>query len=573
VRLAASPFHHYPIRTAAIGRWGKAIHRLDVTKVTDKALFRIGKSLAMNPELLTRTVRDFLSEAASAIVLEDGAVAFDLARSKYSISGEQNKCLLHMWSAERNTVRRVLEAEVKNGTLRLAVQRLGQPRPSKLEICRERDARSPSARKISRAAYQHKLRRTLERHFPDFTVARLTIGVDLEKSFGPVYTRGLIKKGQSAFAVLGVNAQETQSSVDAALTFGILWLDECRTSCAGKAVVEGLKLFVPRASSGLVRERMANLSREAAKWNLYELNERDDSLIEIDCRDRGNVATRLVHAPDAGQVIGRFAQSITKVRSLLPNSEVVVLSAAEVAFRWRGLEFARVRREMEPGTFRCAEQIVFGLGTEERVLDCRSEAAFQQMVAAVRENRHPYGPRHHPLWRMHSERWLESLIVGDVSVIDERLDASVLYSQVPAFSASDRAMIDVLTATRDGRLAVVELKADEDIHLPLQGLDYWARVEWHHGRGEFSRFGYFTGRELSSEKPLLFLVAPALRVHPATDKLLRYISPEIEWIFAGIDERWREEVKVVFRKRRETKSHYDRGLTMPRPDFHLPIAN
>ena len=93
------------------------------------------------------------------------------------------------------------------------------------------------------------------------------------------------------------------------------------------------------------------------------------------------------------------------------------------------------------------------------------------------------------------------------------------YSQVPAFSAADRAMIDVLTTTRSGRLAVVELKADEDIHLPLQGLDYWARVEWHHARGEFQRFGYFEGRELSSEKPLLFLVAPALHVHPSTDML------------------------------------------------------
>lgn len=527
----------------------------------------------MNPELLTRTVRDFLSEAAGAVVLEDGAVAFDLARSKYAISGEQNKCLLHMWSAERNTVRRVLEAEVKNGTLRLAVQRLGQPRPTKLEICRERDPRSPSARKISRAAYQHKLRHTLERHFPDFAVARLTIGVDLEKSFGPVYTRGLIKKGQSGFAVLGVNAKETQSSVDAALTFAILWLDECRNICAGKIVVEGLKLFVPRATSDLVRERMANLSREAAKWSLYELNERDDSLIEVDCADRGNVATRLVYAPDTTQVLGRFAESIAKLRNLLPNCEIAVLSAAEIAFRWRGLEFARVRREMEPGTFRCVEQIVFGVGTEERVLDQRSEAAFQQMIAALRENRHPYGPRHHPLWRMHSERWLESLIVGDVSVIDDRLDSSVLYSQVPAFSASDRAMLDVLTATRDGRLAVVELKADEDIHLPLQGLDYWARVEWHHARGEFPRFGYFAGRELSSEKPLLLLVAPALRVHPATDTLLRYISPEIERELIGIDERWREEVKVVFRKRSETKSHNGRRQARVPENFELPRAN
>jgi hypothetical protein len=31
--------------------------------------------------------------------------------------------------------------------------------------------------------------------------------------------------------------------------------------------------------------------------------------------------------------------------------------------------------------------------------------------------------------------------------------------------------------------------------------------------------------------------------------LLRYLSPEIEWEFVGIDERWREGVKVVFRKR------------------------
>ena len=157
----------------------------------------------------------------------------------------------------------------------------------------------------------------------------------------------------------------------------------------------------------------------------------------------------------------------------------------------------------------------------------------------------------HVLWRLHPERWLESLVAAqDVGAVDERLDNDCLYSQVPAFSASDRAMIDVLTITREGRLAVVELKADEDIHLPLQGLDYWSRVAWHHARGS-SAFRLFPGREFSAELPLLFLVAPALRVHPATDILLRYISPEIDWEFVGIDERWREGVKVVFRKRRE----------------------
>jgi len=178
--------------------------------------------------MLSRTVQDFLSEASGAVVLEDGAVAFDLEQAKYSISGESNKCLLHLWSAERNAVRRVLDAELKNGMLRLAVQRMGQARPTKMDICRERDRRSPSTKRACRAAYEGKLRRALERHFPEFRIERLSTGMDLEKSFGPIYTRGVIRRGQSGFAVLGVNAAETQSSIDAALTFGILWLDVCR---------------------------------------------------------------------------------------------------------------------------------------------------------------------------------------------------------------------------------------------------------------------------------------------------------------------------------------------------------
>jgi hypothetical protein len=202
----------------------------------------------VTPESLTRTVQDFLAEASGAVVLEDGAVSFDLARAKYSISGEYNKCLLHLWSSERNAVRRVLDAEVRSGTLRLAVQRLGQSRPTKLEICRERDRRSPSAKKAARASYEQKLRRVIERHFPGFTIARLTSGLDLEKSFGPIYARALLRKGQSAFALVGVNASETQASIDAALTFAILWLDVCRERSGGKFLVEGLVIIIRTAA-------------------------------------------------------------------------------------------------------------------------------------------------------------------------------------------------------------------------------------------------------------------------------------------------------------------------------------
>ena len=112
--------------------------------------------------------------------------------------------------------------------------------------------------------------------------------------------------------MLGVNASETQASIDASLTFGILWLEACRHSSAGKFLVEGLHLFVPHGCSALVRERMANLNRGAAKWSLFELDERHDALQEIDCSDRGNVATRLVHATNEAAALERFADSIAQ---------------------------------------------------------------------------------------------------------------------------------------------------------------------------------------------------------------------------------------------------------------------
>ena len=503
----------------------------------------------MTPESLCKTLADFLEGSRAAVVVEDGAVVFDLAQSKYSISGEYNKCLVQLWSCERNIVRRVLDAEVKGTTLHLQVQRMGQSRPTRLDICRDRDQRSPVARRAARMAYEPHLRRMLERNFPGWTVVRLTTAMDLERSFGPAYLRGWMRQGQQALAVVGVNDQETQTTVDGALTCGILWLEECRLAQQERRIVEGLVLVVPKGAATLTAQRMAHLDPTAAKWHLNEFDQREDALVRLEIADRGNLATRLVHSLDEGQTLERFASSIERIRGILPQVEVVALSPALVSFRRCGLEFAQARLAHDPRNFQPGEEIVFGTGAEERVLEPRNEAQFADLVRLAAAIRHKDGPKNHPLWRMHPERWLESLAGTDIVALDSRLRTDCVYRQVPAFSAADRAMIDILAATGDGRLAVIELKADEDIHLPLQGVDYWSRVAWHQERGEFTKFGYFPGREISAEKPLLMLVAPALHVHPATDTILRYLSPEIEWELLGIDERWREELRVVFRKR------------------------
>jgi hypothetical protein len=443
----------------------------------------------------------------------------------------------------------VLDLETKGETLRVTVQRMGQAKPTKLDFCRERDARTSSAKRAARVSYQRVLDRVLRKHFPELTVSQLSTAMDLENSFGPVYTRGLLRRGLTGFAVLGVNRQELQSSIDAALTFGILWLDVCRVAHAGKLVIEGLKLLVPDGCSALVRERMAHLNFNAAKWQLYELEERADELKRVELSDRGNISTRLVRCPEETEIVARFASPVALVKGLMPEAEVGMVSMAEVSFRCHGLEFARARLSAKPGSFRSEPEIVFGTGPGERVLDGDNFAHFERLIRSIGEVRHAEGPSESKWWRLHPERWLESLVIKNICKLDDQLDPRWCYSQVPAFSASDRAMIDVLVLNREGRLAVVELKADEDIHLPLQGIDYWSRVAWHHARGEFQKYAYFAGRELSPQPPLLMMVAPALRVHPATDTLLRYVSPEIDWLLLGIDERWRKDLRVVFRKR------------------------
>ncbi len=507
-----------------------------------------------NPEQIAAAIQEFLAGQPRAVAVEDGGVLFDFSTARFSVSTEHGKCVLQLWSPERSTVRRVVGAELKGDTLRLKVMRFGQAKPIQLTLSRERDQRTPTERRAARRSYAARLRAFLERRFAGWTIEQFSHDADLQRSFSPVYTRALVRQGSSSFALLGVNRQEDQAAIDGALTFGILWLDYCRQRAAGRGShVEGLKLLVPRGTSGVLRERMAHLHPDAARWQLFEWDEQTASLIEMDPADRGNIDTQLVHRADEQTARQRFARSIREVSELAAEAplEVQVRHAGEVSFRLHGLELARVRMEPQATSFQLAEQITFGAGANETLLGPDNREEMRALLAAAADLRRPAGERNHPLWRMAPERWLESLVARDVRALDGNLLASPVYSQVPAMAGGDRGMIDLLAVTHDGRLAVIELKAEEDIHLPLQGVDYWARVEWHRQRGEFQRQGYFPRIELADQPPLLLLACPALRVHPSTDTILRYLSPKIDVTLVALDERWRDELRVVFRKRPE----------------------
>jgi len=69
--------------------------------------------------------------------------------------------------------------------------------------------------------------------------------------------------------------------------------------------------------------------------------------------------------------------------------------------------------------------------------------------------------------------------------------------------------LDVLSATRAGRLTVRELKTSEHPVFLRRSAKYWLRIRRHLEQQDFARYGYFAGITLQPDPPIIYLVAPA----------------------------------------------------------------
>lgn len=525
----------------------------------------MGPSETISAGTLAERVQTYLAEHPAAALLEDGHVLFDMRRAHYSISDSHGRCLLQLWSDERNLVRTIIEVRERAHSLRLMTRRMGAARPQALDLVPSCDRRTPTSRAAARRVYQRMLERALARTFIGSKVDAFRSAMDLEHSFGPAYVRGRLLHGTIAEAVIGVSEAESGAIIDGVLTLGILWLDFCRNHSDARRHFAGLKVIVPPGAWRTTAERMAWLNCTAADFQLFTLDPRSEELIPIDFRDTGNLDSRLVHAFSSTAASERCQDGVDRLLALLPapakqRIEICARSSSEVCFLLHGLEFARVRYGPSATSFAPVCEATFGAGPNETVLTAETASLCAELFARLFHSRHAGGSHNDPLFRMQPERWLESRLRTNVADVLPNLRVDLLYSQVPALSGGDRGMLDLLTLDRAGRLVVIEIKADEDLHLPLQALDYWIRVRAlnqdrrveagaNRPLSAFERHGYFSGAEVSPLPPRMILAAPALRIHPANETVLRYLSPEIDWELLALAELWRSDLSVVFRKR------------------------
>ncbi len=514
---------------------------------------------------LAQQIEEYILKHPAAAILEDGRVLFDMRSARYSTKDSHGRCLLELWSGERNLVRTVVEVRQRAASLRLMTRRMGATKPQALELVASSDRRTPTTRDAARRNYQRLLDRSLTRRFIGAKVDGLRSAMDLEHSFGPAYIRGRLLKGTAADAVIGVGECESGAIIDGILTLGVLWLDYCRQHGDARRHFGGLKVIVPAGAWRTTAERMAWMNQAAANFELYTLDERSEELTLVDCNDTGNLESRLTHTFSAAAAIERCRAGIDRLMELIPEAEhsrveLRASTPAEVGLLLHGLEFARVRHGAAAHSFTNKDEATFGAGANETVLTVDNEDACRELFARLFLSRHASGAHNDALFRMQPEHWLESGLRKGIGELLPEIRGEAVYSQVPAISSGDRGMLDLLALDQRGRLAVIEIKADEDLHLPMQALDYWIRVRALNADRQmtagsarplsaFERAGYFPSAEVSDLEPRLMLIGPALRIHPANEPVLRYFSPRIQWELVALNEDWRRELNILFRKR------------------------
>ncbi len=488
---------------------------------------------------LEHFLREFAA-AGAAEIREGGVRVATLAGLSWEVRGAAGSPLLHLWSDHVNLTRRVLAiTENSRERLVLSVQRFGRSRPGRLEFIRQDFERSPHL--LSREEFRGRLSHLLAQAFPDETLESVAISPDLEHSLSGNYARGVLRSGSVRWAVLAVPDGESPAAAEHALTFGLLWLERVRQANL-RGAVAGLRLILPREATAAVAHRVGALDPRLAV-ELHERNAESETLQKMDPRRAGNLHTWLVPVRASESLLAQAMPCLGDILRRAPSAVTThpVPETREVWLRFRGLAFAR----WEDG------RVFFGLDGAREELTAAARPALEKLLRDLDLYRSPLASdTRHALFRAQAERWLEAVVRADITRIHASLDPRFVYSQVLAATAADRGVLDLLGVTRSGRLAVVELKAGEFIHLPLQAADYWLRVRRHQLQGDFLRYGYFCGLELQQTPPLLYLVAPAIRFHPSTDTLLRYLSPEIEVLRVGLAENWRRGLRVVMRQGR-----------------------
>lgn len=503
----------------------------------------VHETASKNLRALQGEVESFIQSLSHPVVVEDDLELFDLTSTSWRLNIQFDKLLFEAWNPARTLARRVEEVAYRDcGKLGIFVRKAHARGTSVLEF-RELHPKKRKGKESRRSVFRREFVAMLEQQFQGWRLEHISNRSDREYSFSTWYTRGMARRGQMGCAFIGLSKEESPAAADAALAFGLIWLDWLRGHLS-KTIVPRLQIYLPRDAVEMNAHRAEGINHRAVQLEISEWDGGTERPQRVDIEVVGDASTRLVPRRLNEGLIGRHRDLL---RSLLDDAVDHLTITTDslgkfVSVRVAGLEVARIEGDLSP-------RIYFGLEGGIHRMDGTNQDDFRDFISLVLSRRNASSAdTSDQFYRLQSEHWLESMVVDEITRIDPALSPEYVYPQVPAFTRADRGVIDILAVTREGRLAVIELKLEEHINLPFQALDYWLRVDKLRRQQKFKDYGYFPGVALADAPPLLYLVVPAFRFHSTTSRMLRYLDSDITVMQVGINDKWREGIKVLFRR-------------------------
>lgn len=502
------------------------------------------------PELVTAArviIGAQLDSHAEWFCTFNGATTHALSRRELDIQVAHGRLIFNCWTEKGTRLWRIFSWEAAGEKISLQTsRRMGAERPLIELIPRSAASAIALTVKAARQARCELLGRLACSMLPTAKLERCALSPGARRGQPGRYGRIVLLQRHRRVAVTGSVASSHASDADSFLAASLLWFK--RTNERAKPpYIEQLWLVVEKALSKPVLQRVA-LLRQGLQDAIcvYEVDEQLCELTRLEIPTRTDLwKRRLARFPpatptDSSEVTKRLLETA-------PQAIDVVHVRHGQTLRYLGLPFARIRRVMGE------DRVWFGVeGARRRLLDQETEDECIALLSELMEHRSADATdHHHAFYRNAGEAWLESLLRRDITRLDPGLIIAPLHAQfrIGRGGAPGVRPIDLLALRQDGRLAVIELKVTEAREHVFQGADYWQRVEAHRRRGHITRAKLFGERKISNQSPLIYLVAPTLRVHPAFNTLARFIAPDLEIYRFDINDDWRFGVRVMRRVR------------------------
>ena len=497
-------------------------------------------------ETAHQEISTLLREYAEWLFVSDG-MAQSLRRDEIEVAVMQRRLMLSCWTEKGTRLWRVIAWEWNGQAVELRMSSRFGAEVSLVQLIPRTPAKAITA--TIRAARQVRCERLAQLASTlqfGSVVERMSLSRGTKPGQPGRNAQVLLRTRRARIAVTGPVVSSQPSTVDAFLSASLLWFR--RTSDRIKPpYVEQLWLIVSPELLKPLLYRVALLRGSLRDIiRVFTVDEELTFLTPAVCPDKDDLwRKKLARFPP---VAAASASEISlTIVAEAPDAIDIVHSRHGETLRYFGLPFARVRSLLG------REQVWFGINRAHRqLLDESTANHWQNMLCDLREHRSASAVDHrHAFYRAAPEAWLESLLRRDITKLDPGLIIAPLHAQFRTARGAKLGIrpIDLLALRQDGRLVVIELKVSEDREHVLQGADYWRRVEAHRRRGHIARAKLFGARTIRDEAPLVYLVAPTLRVHPAFQTLAHCISSDIEIYRFDINEDWRSGVRIMRRQR------------------------